>query len=91
MDTKFFLKIPLLALLSCQAGPSFKSMTAQELAAYNIDKPIEERVHCYMREHTSSRIPRVVCETLAEIYGRNGDNAMTINNAIPNGQIFDIN
>ncbi len=80
-----------LVLLSCQSGPSFKSMTAQELAAYNLDKPVEERVHCYMREHTSSRIPRLVCETLAEIYGRNGDNAMTINNAIPNGQIFDIN
>ena len=66
-------------------------MTAQELGAYNLNRPVEERVHCYMREHTSSRIPRVVCQTLGEIYGSNGDNAMTINNAIPNGQIFDIN
>ena len=81
----------MLSLLAFVIGLANEKLNGPIGVNQSIDKPVEERVHCYMREHTSSRIPRLVCETLAEIYGRNGDNAMTINNAIPNGQIFDIN
>ena len=62
-------KFPALLLLSgfvfsCQTGPNFRNMTAQELGQYNLNRPVEERVHCYMQEHTRSRIPRVTCQTL---------------------------
>lgn len=66
-------------------------MSNQELAAYNLSVPVEQRVHCYMKSHVSSRIPRLVCETLEQIYGGTGSDAMAVESAMPSGQIFVIN
>ncbi|NKB32454.1 MAG: hypothetical protein GKR91_05090 [Pseudomonadales bacterium] len=89
---KYVTLLPICFLtLSCQSGPNFRQMSAQELGAYNMDKPVEERIYCYMKEHTRSRIPRLVCETLAQIYGGSGSDAQAINNAIPTGPVFETN
>lgn len=91
MPKKSLILIVSWLILSCQSGPRFKQMTEKELATYNMEKPVSERVYCYEKESISSRIPRYVCETLGELYNESGNNAMSIENLIPNGSVFTIN
>lgn len=46
--------------------PDFTSMSEDELNAYNLERPLMEQVVCFVRTHTSSRIKRRQCDTIAD-------------------------
>lgn len=70
-----------LALLSCvgceSTRPNFKSMSEDELAAYNATVPLHQQVICEEIIPGLSRVRRRVCMTLMERYGPN-DNATAV-------------
>ena len=67
-------------------GPSFTSMTAVKLAAYNRELPPEKHVYCVQEADTSTYIRRSICRSYEDWVVLNERAAMTLDvlNSRPN-------
>jgi len=68
-----------LAVTGCSSnGPSFISMNAMELAAYNRDLPPEKHVYCVQEADTSTYIRKNICRSYEDWVAHNERAAMTL-------------
>jgi hypothetical protein len=58
----------LIVLTACSSNQkSFNNMSAEEIYAYNLNRPIEDQVICQERRRSASRIRGNVCMTFQEM------------------------
>ena len=78
------------SLAACSStGPSFASMSAEELMAYNRGQPAEKQVFCREGTSTSTFIRRRVCQSFEDWVAANERAQMTIDvlNTEPNNNM----
>ena len=64
MKTLPVLGTAVMLLAACTVPPGFTTMSEEELAAYNRDKPLLQQVYCTTEAQTSSRIRKTRCDTV---------------------------
>jgi len=77
--------ILLTPLAACSTGERTvsRSLSDQEVYQYNLDKPLREKIYCYERTRTGSRIPRRTCMTVADYMDELDRDAATLSVAQP--------
>jgi len=75
------------ALAACATAnrPNFEAMSEDELFLYNQERPVMQRVYCFVGFHTSSRIRRKNCMTVADYVNANQQAADTLQVTQPAG------
>ncbi|MEX2469007.1 MAG: hypothetical protein WD396_04560 [Pseudohongiellaceae bacterium] len=72
MKTRVLLALVTLSLSACvstEGMPSFESMSTEELATYNRDRPIDQMIVCTEDQRSLSRVRRRRCMTVEQAYG----------------------
>jgi len=99
MDVMKYLLLAVLAIIvsACSSnGPSFTSMNAAEIAAYNRELPPAKHIYCVEEADTSTFIRKRICRSYEDWISLNERATMTLDvlnspppNSIQGGSVWD--